>query len=658
MLMTKATQLWEDNPDTPLVGSNLSKTLDVQAESKFIYLTNDAVDMAKWADVVINTATWPDASTQYVNKIVYNTVQRAARKGLETVTTINNVVSTVYGWDMSVISPYNRLLKILAKTKISLNYTDINRNLYKYISFDIGQEDQVFSYGDVLIDSLDFIANTDYSIYFYYTKAQYDYSTVKIIRNNQSDTSWKTGGTDVSSPTGTKVISYRVIGGFKTDASKQIILDSIWDLNTMKVEVVAQKVKIYKPGIGISQMGASDLPILDRQGLFPNENNVEGALANAKGLLENLRSDTYVDNRFGMRLVYSPVKMYSGSLMTCLPSEITLKVTAGYIDVSGVRIKLSSDVYFATSTTQLRVSDGDWMTGVTLGQQNLSMKNKIFAYSSQSLIWRVYMTDSGKLYVKNTGDPGGVPVWSSQFGGWYDNTTGGGRCLGKFQVSLSGGTYYIDKMSITDTYDEKLPTNTMLMFHGMFCPDGLIPCDGQWHDISGQDQNVYPTMPAYSLWTGGKWYEEVPDMRNRGPKGAPLSEIRNTYGSSFTPATGRGGSIDCGAQTDSTVSTHTHTLSHDHGTGDINIDSSGPHTSHVVTWAGTSSTDFPVIVNPSNSRSAGYDHTHNILISGGAHAHAKTDFLGRTEMLSGDSAKTTEASSWSPYKEFLFCIKK
>jgi len=656
--MTKATQMWEDNPDTPLVGSNLSKTLDVQAESKFIYLTNDAVDMARWADFVINTTAWPDGALQYVNKIVYNTVQRTARRGVATVTTVNNITSTVYGWDTTIISPYNRLLKILARTKISLNYTDINRNQFKYICFDIGKDDQVFSYEEILIDSLDFIANTEYSIYFYYTKSQYDYATIKLVRNNQTDISWQSGGSDPSSPTGLKVISYRVIGGFKTDALKQIIVDSIWDLSTMKAEIVAQKVKIYRPGVGISQLQANDLPILDQQGLFPNENNVEGALANVKGLLENLRDDTYVDNRFGIRLLYSPVKMQNGVLTACLSSEVTLKVTAGYIDVFGTRVKLPSDIYFASSLTQLRVSDGTWMTGITLGQQSIDMKNKIFAYTSQSLIWRLYITDSGKLYVKNTGDPGGVPVWSAQFGGWYDTTTGGGRCIGKFQVSLSGGTYFIDKMSITDTYDEKLPTNSVLVFHGMFCPDGLIPCDGQWHDISGQDQNVYPAMPAYSLWTGEKWYEEVPDMRDRGPKGAPLSEIRNTYGSGFTPSTGRGGSIDCGAQTDSTISTHTHSLAHDHGTGDINIDSSGPHTSHAVTWTGTSSTDFPVIVNPSNSRSAGYDHTHNILISGGAHAHSKTDFLGRTERLTEDSAKTTEASSWSPYKEFLFCIKK
>lgn len=653
-----AIQLWEDNPDTPLRTSNLSKTIDIQADSKYIYLTNSESDMLRWADYVINSATWPVGSSTYTNKIVYNmhASQRNARRG-----TISYSGSTaVYDWDTTIISPYNKLLKIMAKTKISMSYYNIIKSTTDYISFDIGPEDKVFTYEDVLIDTGDFATNTEYEIYLYFTKFYNDYATVKIVRKDQTNQSWKTLADDISSPTGKKVVAYRKIGGFKTDSSRQIIEDSIWDYNTLRKEVIAEQYKVYKEGQGISLLKAENIPIADSDHLFPNETNVEGALADAKGLLENLRRDTYTDNRFGVRLIYSPLKKVSNSLVPCVANEISLKITAGHLDVFGTRVKITEDIYLASPTTELRVSDGSWRTGVSLGPEDIENKNKIHVNpNGSSLIWRVFITDSGKIYLKKPSDLGGMPIWSSSMGGWYDTSTGGtgsGRCIGKFQVSLSG-SYYIDKMSITDTYDQNLPTNNVLVFHGMFCPDGLVPCDGKWHDVTGDDPNSYDVMPAYSLWTGGRWYEETPDMRDRTIKGAPLPVLNNS-GGPFNSTTRSGGSKDCGASNDLSNAYHLHTLVHDHGTGTIRISSSGQHASHSIEWQGTATTSFQVTEMIPGSYAAAYDHRHNIIIGGGDHSHGSESFIGRTEQLAGNNAESSEASSWAPYKEILYCIKK
>ncbi len=665
-------QIWENNSDTPIDLSNLSKTIDVQSDSKFIYLTNSTVDMAKWADYIINSATWPAGDPKYLNKVVYNAYSavgnpysQIARKG--TVSYSTNQAGQqieVYDWTANnvVLSPYNRLLSIRAKTKISMTYTDIFKNKMMYISFDVGPEDLVFSYDDVLIDSAGLDIGTEYEIYAYHTKLTPNTCLIKILRKNQTDSSWKTVIDDPTSPTGKRVIAYRLLGGFKTDASRQIIEDSIWDLATMKTEIISQKYKIYKEGVGISTLGALDVPILDANKLFPNENNVEGALSDVKGLLENLRKDVYVDNRFGVRLLYSQYKKLSGQLAPCLPGELTLKITAGSIDVYGTRVKIPSDIFLATNTILVGVSQSPPQTGVTLGPDNsptdFTLRNKVFVNpDGSSLVWRVFLTQSGQIYLKNPSDKGGMPTWSSNLGGWYDlDPNGAGRCIGKFQASLSG-SYYIDKMSVTETYDQNMPTNTIISYHGLIAPDGLLPCDGKWHDINGIDPNSYDIMPTLDKWVDGRWYEETPNMLDRTLKMSANPYISNTGGPFFS-GTNSGGSKDAGLFNSITSKYHSHTLEHDHGAGTIRISDSGQHATHTVEFSGTAFPEFQAVQSTAGSHAAAFNHTHNLLVSGGKHTHPSDSFVGRTELITGTAATSSQASSWAPYKEILFCIKK
>ena len=668
--------MWEDNPDTPINASNLSKTIDINSESKFIYYKDDEEGYEKWADEVVSWTSWPlegrgeefAAINNYVGKTVYNTIDHVSKVGVK-----SDDETPDYSW-LQVESPYKKLLKILPYTKIGMKYTNLESNI-EYSNFDSGTNWQVFSV-ESLLNNTDFNANTIYYIYLYHYTTYGDYAKIKIVSDfdetngDYGTNDWKLGPIDESSPTGHRVISYRKIGGFNTDANKQIIEDSIWDISLINTALISDSYKVLDNG-EIREFQAKDIPIND-DGLVYNSTNVETALQESRILLNSVTNDVYLsDSRFGVDLKFSPVKKAVQVLpefevldtMLKIPensSDISLKITAGYIDVVGKRVKIDEDIYLASTDVDIKINNGNYginpirTLGQETGQGDPDNNHTIFVG-----VWRVFISAQGKISISNASNRS---IYRANLRGWYN--IDGERCIGKFKVSYDTNHYFIEKMSVTGTYDERIPANTMFMYHGSMCPDGLLPCDGRWHDINGLESESYEIMPEINItskWQDGSWFEDTPNMWDRTVKMIPSQELPfNTieFKVNYTTSIVEGSSRDCGFENNLSASNHTHIYEHYHAPGELKIDGSGEHQHNTddFNW-------FDVIGNENVVDSitgvnvASENHSHELSTkASGQHTHDKNNFSGQTEI--ADHNDTNPASSWSPYKEILFCIKK
>jgi hypothetical protein len=668
-----AMMMWENSADTPLDSSHLSKAIDFQSDSKFINYINDVADYTLWADQIITTA-WPSAPTdQQINRTVYNTTDNTAKIGQKS--------GASYTW-LSTPSPYQRLLKINARSKFALTYTNATIGNLVYANFDVGQNPLVISIESLLMGT-DFSKSTNYEIFLYWLNSYGNQAYFKIVKTTDDTANtynWKQGGVsagdtaiDSTSPTGYKLIALRLVGGFRTtsDTIPQIDPVSVWDISTLHTEVTSQSYKIFDTNLlQTRSLQASDIPIVDSTGVY-NAANTENALQEVKLIVNQLNQDVYNNqDRFGVELKWSGLKYVATAspvFQPTLTGELSLKITAGYIDVVGRRVLVDynpqatisnpslHDVYLASADTSISVNGAQTQRGILLGQQGI--------YPG---IWRIYIDQTGQINLK---DSTTLPKYSSGYHGWYDMTTGA-RCIGKFNVVNNGG-FYIEKMSIINTYDENIQPNVIIMVHGTMCPDGLVPCDGMWHDINGYNQNSYPNMPLYAnatdpSWVNGSWWEETPNMWGRVPKmignditGGPVLPFtgnRFTYTAydAHTASIVSGGSADCGASSGTDV--HTHTYNHTHLGGTLSTSDPGTHdhkTADVNIYPPESTSQ---VVGGTGIYVASSSHIHSgTIVHGGGHTHTPP-FNGSTD--NSNPTATDSASSWAPYKEILFCIKK
>jgi len=649
----KAGLIWEDNPDTSLNSHNLSKMLDFQSESKFIHYTDDRSDYEAWADLIIEAAEVagvdPFAAytrSEYKDKVIYNLTTHIAKKIIE-----NN--DHTYS-AISYNSPYHKLLKILAKTKISMSF-DKNGTTY-YNSFDIGTSPKLFS-SDHLLTEVDFQVNSTYDIYLYYHISYGDYAQIKIM--NRSETAWMTGGgVDPASPSGYKIISYRKIGGFKTDVNGYIIKDSVWDISTLNKEIAVESLKKYDSNNdSIRAFSAVDIPIVDTAGVL-SASDVEQALEEIKLKVDKIYDDVYTANRYGVDLTFCNVKKEGSSLVDCVIHDLTLKISAGYIDVYGERIKILNDIYLSSSTASIRVNNAStYTTPAFLGDP--ATPNTIYDNSQDGsgTVWRVYIDINGKVILKDQGTARPIYYNQGKLKGWYDITSVA-RCIGKFKVKKST-YYYIEKQSVLNTIDREMIPNEMVIIHGTMCPDGTIPCDGKWHDIIGDDYNSYSQRPALSTWQS-RWYEETPNMWGRTIRMASANIL--VSGAFRMDSSGNilgGGSAETGAIGGSDMHYHSHP--HSHGSGTLKTVDSGAHVHEQVEFPVqfiNETVDVVPDVQSNSVKVTNNQHDHIIIVGGGAHSHNPSDFSGSVALLSGTDANTAETSSWAPYKEILFCIRK
>jgi hypothetical protein len=702
----KALIMWENTAETPLDSSHLSKAIDFQTDSKFItYVNNSDTSLldtitingtifnnittttyALWADAIYTIA-WPSSPTSdaQVNKKIYNTTTQDVKIGQKN--------GPNYSWITST-SPYQKLLKIAAKSKFSLTYTNINTNSLVYANFDVGSDPIVLSIESLLINSVntDFSPSTSYVIYLYWLKSYGNYAYFKIVKATEdtaNTNNWKQGGVsqsdtgiDSTSPSGYKVIALRKVGGFKTTADSsppKIDPNSVWDISTYHKEVTSEAFKIFDPTLSQTRsLNASDIPIVDVGNKF-NAADIEMALNETKIVVDQLNNDMYkTQDRFGVELKFSKLKWNSiaNSLSETLTSDISLKITAGYINIVDRRITVDSnptlpitnpsyhDLYLQgaplvinnNSTTTPR-------TDIILGQRDPSGTDTRL-YEG---VWRVYIGGTGQIFLKESNVV--TPKYSSTYHGWYDMGNGA-RCIGKFKVTNNGG-YYIEKMSIINTYDENIPTNVVIMVHGTMCPDGMVPCDGMWHDINGYNLNSYPNMPLFSNsapnpnWQNGSWWEETPNMWGRTIKmigtstgvAPTLPYATNRF--SYDSATGQvisGGSADVGISSGSDI--HTHNYVHQHTGGTLSTSDPGTHTHQSTDVHIQPPESTEQVVGGTGKYVASSQHAHvGSTTTGGAHTHGPPYTFGGAT--ADPIQSTTDSnSSWSPYKEILFCIKK
>jgi hypothetical protein len=679
----KALIMWENTADTPLDSSHLSKTIDFQTDSKFINYVDDLADYSLWADAILNTpwpTPWPTSDAS-VNVVTYNTIDNTARIGQKS--------GNTYTW-ISTASPYQKLLKINAKSKFSLVYTSASTGNLVYTNFDIGQNPVVVS-AESLIIGTDFFQSTNYEIFLYWLNSYGNYAHFKIVRTTDDTTNtnyWKQGGTsttdtgvDITSPSGYKLIAMRLVGGFRTtaDAIPKIDPTSVWDVSTFHTEVASETYKVFDTTQSKTRiLQASDIPITDSAGIY-NSTDSEGALQEAKQKINQLNQDLYNNqDRFGVELKFSLLKYIPNGLPLLQPTltnELSIKITAGFINVVETRVTIDSnpnnsdpnpnihDIYLATPNFPLWINNNTTAitTGVVLGTRDVTGNSRLYPD-----VWRVYVSQNGQIHLK---DSTTVPKYSSTYHGWYDMLTAS-RCIGKFKVTNNGG-YYIEKMSVTNTYDENIPPNVVIIVHGTMCPDGMLPCDGLWHDINGYNVNSYPGMPLLSsisdpYWQAGSWWEEAPNMWGRTVKmigqanGIPPTLPISTNMFAYDTLTGivtAGGSAETGASSGSDI--HVHTYSHTHTGGSLTTSDPGTHThsANDVHQQVPDTGDIFQVASSTGIFVAGSLHTHPYeTVTGGGHSHIFSSSSGYTDPPT--PLMTDSTSSWAPYKEFLFCIKK
>lgn len=647
---SSALLMWENNPDTPINANNLSETIDFQSQGKFIHFTNTLDDYEAWAEATYSQA-WPtdidnwSQQDSYFNKITYNTVDNTVRRLIYDPNQERRIFE-------SLPTPYKKILRIKAKTKISAYYVD-SESQPQTINFDFGEEDQIFTIDDLLTqDTKDYTANTKYFIYLYVLNSYQDHAHIKVLKADDENLSfWKTTSPSSTSPTGYDLISYRKIGGFKTNSGAEIDEESIWDLYTYQEELVAEKIKVFENG-EVRPISAADFTVIDNQDLFSSsgsELTVEEALFQTRALVNNLNDKFYTNRRFGMNIQFSPV-VPDGTSYTQAPlNAVTLRITPGFIDVLGAQVTKEEMLYLADPSVGFRINDGSNM----VYNAQLISEDDGGGTSIYPGVWRIYIDYNGTLILRHELAENGSPRWISHYFGWFDTT--GKRCIGKFRVRSNNGNY-IERYSVADTFDINAGTNSIHVHYGTLCPDGLLPCDGKWRDIYGIDTDAYDfeELPPPSQW-GDSWYEETPDYMHRTIRGADPAFSMIT-GGPYNPLTNAGGADDYTMLGGSGV--HKHSFPHGHGPGTLNVLPSGIHPGdHQVDFNG--STEYiEVDTTVTGQKVSVYDHEHNMTITGGLHTHANTDFAGKSETLSGSAAETQDTSSWPPYREALICIKK
>ena len=658
--------MWENNQDTPINFSNLSRSIDIISESKFMYYDDSDSSYELWADVVINEP-WPSGQgiANFVGKYVYNKFNNLnqVKYGLK-----SDDPTPIYSWE-DKISPYKKIILVKPNGKFGLSYMNIIENQLNYKNFDLGVEDQVISIESLLLDD-DYKTNTNYYIYLYHYSTYGDNISLKIIDQDDDteDAEWKIGGDDISSPTGKRVIAIRKVGGFKTDQNAQIIKSSVWDISTRNEEIVSEKYRIISPITEeIKDLTAIDIN-LDLASNNYASNNVDGALIESKTILDLLRNDVYTTNeRFGIDLRFSPVKK-TGNLLSPIEqnqNEVSLVITQGYIDVLGTRVKIEEDIYLGdninNTKTPISINGYEQIISVSLGQEHIVNNH---SYNLDEGLWRCFINTSGSIsFIEDNVERA---MYRPELIGWYNSN--GERCIAKFKVGYNVNHFYIHKMSVTGTYDSNIPINTMIIYHGTMCPDGMVPADGRWHDINGRDKNTYAIMPEInptSAWQSGRWYEDTPNLWDRTtkmigetslPYDIPEFEIdintNNVIGSSY----------DTGEQNLITSNEHNHDYIHQHDTGNINIIStSGSHTheQNDFIWQWIEGAGQEQIVQDAQTgiKVADAGHKHILITTAsGTHGHSTADFNGKTG--DPDPINTSKSSSWAPYKEILYCIKK
>ena len=646
----KALLMWENTPDTPINANNLSEAIDFQSQGKFLKFTNEADDYIFWADYSLNNA-WPfanqwDQDNIYLNKIIYNFYDNTVRRLIIDSDTEQKV------WEY-LPTPYKKILKIKGGTKISTVYTDIATNESQVMNFNFS-EDQIFTIDDLFTEGVqDYEPSTRYFVYIYVQYSYNDAAYIKVVKEDDADASfWKTSYTQATSPTGQNLISYRKLGGFKTDSVGAIDEESIWDLYTYRDEIVAGKIKVWKDGES-RPISASDFQIIDTENLFSVEDQltVEEALFQTRALVNNLNNRFYTNRRFGFNLQFAPFQADGTSLVQAGINAITLRITPGFLDVLGTQVTRNEIAWFDADDFGFRIND----SSAFIYDAKLASEDNGSGHVLYPGIWTVYIDFNGQFILRHELAENGRPRWIPHYFGWFDTT--GKRALGKFKVKNDNGNY-IENFSVTDTFEQNVPTNSIHIHYGTLCPDGLLPCDGKWHDIYGIDQNAYEfdEIPAIANW-GESWYVETPNYIHTALRGADPAFNMITSGP-YNPITNTGGADDntlLGGN-----DTHKHSFPHNHESGTINILPSGIHPGeHQVDFNGsTSYVEVNTIPTGTGQKVSVYNHTHNMTITGGEHSHAKENFSGNTETLAGDEATTQPVSSWPTYREALVCIKK
>lgn len=647
---SRALLMWENTPDTPIDANNLSEAIDFQSYGKIISFTNERDDYTRWAEKTIDMA-WPnlelwDQAGVYLNKIIYNFYDNTVRR-------------PVYDQDLErkvweyLPTPYNKMLKVKGKTKISLQYRNVTTQKIETINFDFGESDQVVTVDDLLSTAAvkDFKASTRYFIYLYAKHSYNQAAYIKFVEEADDSASfWKSEYTVTASPTGNNVIAYRKIGGFKTRVNKEIDVESLWDISTYRDELVAGKIKVFENGEP-RPIGAADFVVLDPENIFSSSQQltVDEALFQTRSLVNNLNKRFYTNRRFGMNLQFSHV-LPSGTSYALAPfNALTLRLTPGFIDVLGTQVTKDVYTYFASSS--FKINNGTAL----VSSPKLVAENDNSGIVIYPGVWSVFIDFNGVITLRHELTENGRARWIPNYFGWFDTT--GKRCIGKFKVRNDNGNY-IEKFSVTDTFDSNAPTNSMHIHYGTLCPDGLLPCDGKWHDVMGIDSNAYDfeDLPAPTLW-GQRWFEETPNYMHKVIRGSHVSFQDITAGP-FIPNTGAGGAdaytiLGGGDE-------HLHSFPHGHEPGTYNVLPSGTHPGeHQVNFNG--STQY-VEVNPvasgTGQKVSVYDHVHNMTITGGDHSHSKDNLSGKSEILSSAGSNTLNSSSWPSYREALICIKK
>jgi len=640
--------MWENNPDTPITASNLSEAIDFQSRGKFIEFTSTQNDYVKWADYTLNTA-WPsleswDTQNLHLNKIIYNFFDNTVRRPIFDIGQNRKV------WE-TLPSPYNKILKIKANTKISSSYTETTGKV-KIASYNF-IENQIVTIDDLLSTAQikDFKANTRYFVYIYAKHSYNDEAHVKLLEEaDEGQSFWKTDYATASSPTGNNIITYRKIGGFKTSAAKEIIAASIWDLSTYVQEIAASSIKVFENGEP-RLIGAKDFQVVDTQNLFSSSTQtltVEEALFQTRALINNLNRRFYTNRRVGFNLQFAHVYK-SGTTYVAAPlNSLTLRLTPGFIDVLGTQVSIDNALYFSSPSMGIKINDGPLVYNPRIVTENTGLNNILYPGT-----WRVFVDFNGIFTFRHELAAHGLARWIPSYHGWFDTT--GKRCVGKFKIRVDNGNY-IEKYSITDTFDINAPTNSLHTHYGTLCPDGLLPCDGKWRDVMGIDSNAYlfNELPAVGLW-GDRWFEETPNYMHRVVRGANIAFTDITAGP-FNPLTNAGGA-DHYTMLGGNIE-HSHSFPHGHNPGTYNVLVSGTHPGeHQVSFNG--STEFAEVNTIQGGQKVSvFTHNHNLTITGGDHSHSKDSFSGKSEILSGNDANTLNASSWAPYREAMICIKK
>lgn len=671
-------KIWENNKDTPLSASNLSKLIDFQANSKFISLTNDVNDIKKWSDYFITGVFPTTIQSDYINNLIYNIDTSVVKKAIFDLAANNAQWYPSRGSDdFSIV---NRVLKISRGIQVSMNYVDKTSQERVYLNFDLGDENQMLSFDDILsIDDeiSNFIPNTTYSIILLHRFSYGDNAYLKILRqNDESRDFWRNQSENGSSPTGFDHITHRKLGGFRTNDDGEIVESSIWDLFTYKKETSVDELKVYENGF-VRQLNASDIAVRNQFNLF-NASNIEGSLEETRYLVNGMRDQFYTNRRFGVNLRYTPfLRDASGGMTPLGVNAISIVISPGIIDVFSSQKQIDDNIFLNEVGVGLRINDNS-NTGVgdrphdgsyvfnTNSEDQVTLGNGVGQLKPG--VWRVLLDSSSQILDGNIlllHDNAEKPKLDHYTHAWFDNSMN--RCIGKFKVreSSESGVFYIEKMSVVDTYDQRQAPNTLHLLHSTVVPDGLLLCDGRWHDVNGLDDNSYTYQQLVDQKSGDwgdSWYEETPNLQDKFLKMPPSEYLFMNQAENFILPTGEeglasGGSRDCGREGGTSV--HSHSFPHSHDAGNLNIYSSGSHPQkHDITFVGgTDSVNVETIPVGGTSVSVS-NHTHNTMVDGGEHSHPTESINGEVGRIEGSSANTSSEDVLPPYKEVLICIKK